>query len=79
MQQQTTKGKTMMPEHSPNESTRRLPYQPPSLTCHGLSVITLGGTPGIGDSSPANTNPPIAGLYDDRSAYDDYSDNDFGP
>jgi hypothetical protein len=34
-------------------------YTAPTFTCHALRVIALGGTPGFGDSSPQNTNPPI--------------------
>ncbi|MEM9552692.1 MAG: lasso RiPP family leader peptide-containing protein [Acidobacteriota bacterium] len=33
-------------------STRRRPYQPPSLQVHGdVRGVTLGATPGVGDSA----------------------------
>ncbi|HEX2254786.1 MAG TPA: hypothetical protein VHQ65_16085 [Thermoanaerobaculia bacterium] len=39
----------------------RRPYRPPRLTAHGgLLTLTLGSSPGVGDSlNPAETRSPI--------------------
>lgn len=47
------------------ESTERQTYERPDFTVLALSVVTLGGSPGAGDSgSPNSENPfgdPITG------------------
>lgn len=76
MQQPNIKGEEMNFKHPPKETAWRLPYQPPELVCHGLAIITLGGSPGIGDSSPTNTNPPTDSSADEeRRAYEEYEDD----
>lgn len=43
-------------------------YVPPSFECNRLAMITLGGSPGAGDSGADNTQTPFgsrAGAYDD--------------
>ncbi|MFN2334084.1 MAG: hypothetical protein ABR550_06625 [Wenzhouxiangellaceae bacterium] len=48
-----------MNESSPPRpaSHAKRPYSKPDFTRHDLRLITRGGTPGINDSSPANTEP----------------------
>lgn len=43
-----------------NAPSRRLPYSAPRLEALGdIRELTLGGTPGSGDSVNLTTNPPI--------------------
>ena len=42
------------------EIKAQLEYESPHFDCNSLRLITLGGTPGGGDSgAPGNENPPI--------------------
>jgi hypothetical protein len=39
-------------------TTAKKPYHTPELTEHGsLKNMTLGGSPGVNDSTPPNTDP----------------------
>lgn len=43
----------------PAAESRRRPYEPPRLVAFGdIRDKTLGGTPGMNDSTPPNTNIP---------------------
>lgn len=64
---------------SETQNTRQDPgqvYEPPAVTCHKLSLITLGGTGGFldpGATEPGEPSQP--GSFDDE---DDYEGNDWG-
>ncbi len=45
-------------------------YECPRFSCHGLSVITLGGTPGAEDSGAPGAENPLGGST--------YSNSDYG-
>jgi len=47
----------------------RASYVSPRFTCHGLSVITLGGSPGSQDSGAPGTQDPLGG-----TPYSEYAD-----
>ena len=52
---------TAFPEsRAPVDTGRRRPYEPPLLIRYGaLTSLTLGGTPGVGDSgNPLTFRPP---------------------
>ena len=57
-------------------------YEPPTFECHGLSIITLGGSPGAEDSGAAGAENPLGGSSGGSSTYSNdtysaYDDNDF--
>lgn len=64
-------------KQSEAESALQAPaYAPPAFECHPLKLITLGGSPGDGDSgSPTTLLPGISGAqsddYDGESREDD--------
>ncbi len=52
------------------------PYEAPRFLVHDLAVITLGGSPGAGDSGAEGTENPGEGgnttsVDDDENLYDD--------
>ena len=44
---------------SPSVADERLQYEAPSFQCDTLALITLGGSPGAGDSGAENTHMPF--------------------
>lgn len=55
-----------------------LSYVPPMFECHPLRLITLGGTPGRGDTgNPGNEDPGPGNRAPDSVDYDDgFRDDD---
>lgn len=42
-------------------SVVRRPYEPPAFDVHALRLVTLGGTPGAGDSGAPGSQDPLGG------------------
>lgn len=67
-----------MDKHDLDEGDDRAPYETPEFSVVSLSMITLGGTGGTGDSGNALTEELRVGTQDGLDPVDEYDKDPLG-